>query len=743
MAVILRWTLLLIVVAHPGALAQTGTLTIRGLVIAAHDRAALPRARVTVVAGRATGPSTYTDDRGRFEIEVPSGAAVSLSVIKAGFAATQVPLEMQARAAAQPPELAIALTLAAAVNGRVVDPSGETVVGQRVYADRLDPDPTTPSSLVKFSSTTDDRGEYRLGGLPPGRYSVTATGALDPGAVATLVLLPGDNLVEVTFTVLPPLGTAARSSPQPPETRDRATIRGRVMTTMGRPIPEAFVTMTGPMPPRQFLTDGQGRFVFTGLIPGDYEVRATRGDFLPGTIGQQTAFESSSRIAVTGAARVDGVTLVLSRGLAVSGTIVDRAGEPMQGVAVQALQLSTSGDRRRAALAGAQVGGRHVTDDRGRYRVFGLQPGSYVVAALADTAALGGGDGALQTVPIYFPGSASIANADAVDVGAADVENVNFPVGDVPLARVTGVAVDSTGAPLQGTIQLAVSQRSGSIVPAARTTTTGPDGSFSFAHVAPGDYVLQAANPQVIRLGQFDPRADPLEAMELAAQYVAVGDQDVGPVSLRTGRGAVLEARIATDSATPHDPYGRMQIQAHPVDVDLAPAFVAAPGGLSRVSDGRLRIGGLTGPRRLVLSGVPDGWYLKSMTIGGVDVTDQIVDFGVGAGGTMSANVVISASGGAIAGRVVRKQRTAALLVVVFPEDREKWFERSRFVKVVRTSQDGAFRASSLPPGDYYVAATAIVAESEATTPGALEQLRSRAVRVTVDEGEERGVNLP
>ena len=80
---------------------------------------------------------------------------------------------------------------------------------------------------------------------------------------------------------------------------------------------------------------------------------------------------------------------------------------------------------------------------------------------------------------------------------------------------------------------------------------------------------------------------------------------------------------------------------------------------------------------------------------------------------------------------------------IVFPQDREKWFERSRFIKVVRASQDGSFRASSLPPGDYYVAATVIAGESvEATTPEVLERLVPRAVRAMLDEGAERRVEI-
>ena len=735
----LRLVLVLFLAAQVAAVAQQAPVTIHGRVLEADTRAALPRARVTLIVNRDSGSPVYTNERGEFSIAAPSAATFTLSVVKAGFAAVQMPLQKKSFDVATVPEVAVALTRSAAVNGRVVDTNGETLVGLRIYADRLDPDPGSPSVPVKFATTTDDRGEYRIGGLPPGRYSVTAVGAQDPDAVVTLDLRSGDDVSSIGFTALPPPESAMESTPQPPETPEQATIRGRVLTTSGSPVAEAIVNLKGPTTPRFFRTDAKGRFAFTGVIPGEYEVVATKGEFLPGTLSQRTAFELSSRISVTDRERVNNVTLVLSRGSAVTGTIVDTAGEPLQGLSVVALQLGINGDRRRAVLAGASLGGDRQTDDRGRYRVLGLEPGTYIIAALADATSFGAS--AAQSVPFYFPGSASIADAATVTITSTDVEGIDFAVADVPTPRVTGVALDSTGAPLRGTITLAVSHRSGSIVPHSRTTQPDGKGAFAFYNVAPGDYVVQAVRLPIEGEVLRNPNVGPLEALEFAAQYVTVGAQDAEPVSLRATRGAIVEARIVTDADVPDNPYERIQIEGHPVGFDMAPLSFSSAGIVSRRVNGRARIGGLTGPRRFALSGVPDGWYLKSLTIDGSDVTDRVVDFGIGAGATLSAEAVISSKGGSIAGRITSEGRTAAgSSVVVFPQDREKWFERSRFIKVVRASQQGSFRAGSLPPGDYYVAVTS--KPPETATREMLESLLSRAVAVTLDEGEERKVEL-
>jgi protocatechuate 3,4-dioxygenase beta subunit len=735
----LRVALIVVAFASVSAIAQQAPLTIHGRVFASDNRQPLRHARVVLVVDREPGPTTFTDDRGEFSIAAPSAARFTLSVVKATFAVTQMPLERAALADTSGREISIALNRAAAINGRVVDPNDEGIVGLRVYADRLDKD-DTPPGLLKFVTTTDDRGQYRFGGLPPGRYAVTATNALDPGSVATLVLRPGDELSEVDFRSQPPPNSALTDSPQPPETRLLATIRGRVLSSAGRPIREAVVNLTGPMVPRAALTDAQGRFTFSGLMPGDYVVSAGRADF-PGRPGQENSFESTSRIAVTRAARVDGVTLVLSRGLAVTGIIVDRAGEPLQGVPVVALQLNTNGDEKHATPAGVVQGGARQTDDRGRYRVLGLQAGKYIIAALADAASLGVGTSTPQPVPIYYPGSSSTAYAVSVTVTAKDVEGIDFALGDVPTARVTGMAFDSSGAPLVGTITLTVSQRSGHIVPAPRTTQPNPDGTFTFVNVAPGDYVLQANRLEASRSQGRENGSNPPQAVEFDAHFVSVGDEDAEPVRLRTARGTVMEGRVAVDSSQQRDPSDRMQIEGRSVDPDFSP-MRTNDAAKSRVDRGRFRIEGLFGVRRFVLSGMPAGWYLKSLTINGADATDQAIDFGVGAASTVVAEMVISPRSSTIAGRVTaRTKDVPASSVVVFPQNRANWVEGSRFIKVVQTSRDGSFRAVSLPPGNYYVAAAPTLNAS--TLPGALARMLPRAAKVTLNDGIERIVEIP
>jgi hypothetical protein len=63
-------------------------------------------------------------------------------------------------------------------------------------------------------------------------------------------------------------------------------------------------------------------------------------------------------------------------------------------------------------------------------------------------------------------------------------------------------------------------------------------------------------------------------------------------------------------------------------------------------------------------------------------------------------------------------------------------------VRVLRPDQQGVFKAESLPPGAYYIAAFEALDEENRTSPEFLEKVRSVAQQVTVAEGQNRTLTL-
>ena len=80
--------------------------------------------------------------------------------------------------------------------------------------------------------------------------------------------------------------------------------------------------------------------------------------------------------------------------------------------------------------------------------------------------------------------------------------------------------------------------------------------------------------------------------------------------------------------------------------------------------------------------------------------------------------------------------------VVVFPADREKWTPNSRYVKTARPDQDGRYKVTGLPPGEYRVIALDYVDSNEWNDPDFLERVRSKTSAFSINEGETKSVDL-
>ena len=87
-------------------------------------------------------------------------------ITKAGYASIVV--EPDRRTLTR--EIDIRLDRGAVMSGRIIE-QGMPAIGARVIARRVDDSSNTKPT---YEAETDDLGEYRIGGLPAGQYTVTA-----------------------------------------------------------------------------------------------------------------------------------------------------------------------------------------------------------------------------------------------------------------------------------------------------------------------------------------------------------------------------------------------------------------------------------------------------------------------------------------------------------------------------------------------------------------------------------------
>ena len=123
------------------------------------------------------------------------------------------------------------------------------------------------------------------------------------------------------------------------------------------------------------------------------------------------------------------------------------------------------------------------------------------------------------------------------------------------------------------------------------------------------------------------------------------------------------------------------------------------------------------------------------MTIGGVDVTDTPFDFGRDETTVPDAEIVLSNSGAEHRARLsVSRGRASRRPSYRLLDQPRHWFAGSRHFKRASSGPNGSFEVTSLPPGEYFVAAVETSAPLDWQAPDTLDALVPRAARVTARE---------
>ena len=732
----------------------TRTQPIRGRVVDARNDVPLRRARVVVSVAERRIDTGFTDDEGRFAIANRPAAPLTVRASKAGYAVSLVTLPGGGAGT----DLRFAMTKSAAVSGRVLDSSGEPAFAAYVRAQRiLPPDGTAQSESTQLFTQTDLLGEYRLGDLPAGRYAIVAVRvrpdkrlpnarpeeqlfgppeSLELARATIMSLDAGDEARDVDFSI----AGASDTCPTGPSVRPApgsvtASIVGRVMAATGEPIACAAVRLVTPdegIP--AVYTDRQGRYAIEGLPAGSFIVEARKYGYPSTQYGQRHPSDAETPIALREGQRRTGTDIVLPSPSIISGTIVDEYGEPIEGIPVWAFQLRHNEGRFMAVSTASP----RATDDRGQYRLIGLEPGAYLVAAMGrEHVSDGDAQRARGYSPRYYPGVSDASVAQRVRLAAgSSALGVDIALTPTNTAIVSGSIVNSAGQPFPGAVTLEVSGRSGGVAIDSRSAVADANGRFVIPNVPPGDYVAKASDG----FGS---------TTQFGMQYVTVIDGDPAPLRIVLSGGATLEGRIAIDGVSEPNIAG-LGVSVSPVESDYAPSGRRMPTMWARQADNTFRATGVTGPNRLNITETPacESCYLKSALVNGTDAADRAFEFGVAGGVYRDVEIVVSDAGAAVEARAIDSSNETAtsFTLVVFSTARELWYPQSRHLKTKRSGGDGAARVTGLPPGDYYVAAVNRFQSGplggELSDPDILYQLAQGARQVTLNERDRRTLTL-
>jgi Carboxypeptidase regulatory-like domain len=450
-----------------------------------------------------------------------------------------------------------------------------------------------------------------------------------------------------------------------------------------QPVPRAGAQIT----PLTMRTGSSGTFVFQNVPDGLYLLIATREPYFPAGYGQRRPEGQGTPIEVTKDSDLFAELRMYRKG-AITGRVLDENGIGMENVPVVAY-------RARLPLRAAASA---VSDDRGVYRIHGLDPGKYWVRTVAHT--LDDGEGRLPT----FGREGREISESHIHVVMLDEDTPEADVRPFPgrLLRLRGRILCDPTIPVQ--ILVTLSSELG-----RRTTEARCMSPYVFEGLAPAFYEISAQKQMTDGEAGF---------MEMSL------DGDSNAADLQLAPPATVDFRVRRGGGS----FDKTVVKIVGHRQDLSESG----------EDREIPMHTALAPGHWELTAVaPEGSYVQSMTNpaslrrapGAMQPPDWF-DLFFDARGYSIVTITLSDQAATMQGAVMKDAATVAgAPVFLWPVEENARRSLHGFRQMI-TDVDGHFKFTGLPPGDYRMLATFDVTEIDE------EKLdEARAMTVHVDAG--------
>jgi 5-hydroxyisourate hydrolase-like protein (transthyretin family) len=534
--------------------AGSGDPITKAQVTLTRDVTTLPTATPTTVPPLPTAsiPPILTDARGKFVFPDLEPGAYRLTAARNGFVRENYGARysggpgttINVAAGQTMKDIAFHLVQTATISGRLRTSQGEPGAGLSVQLLRVTYTVSGQRSFQTISSDrADDRGEYRLFWISPGRYYLAVTSAsrsltqiLADGGI--MILSDSTNTPQPTIyypgTVDPSRASAIEvhagrelpgmdiTLPDQPVYR----VRGRVVdVSTGQPPRTASVSLISRNTSVAALGSSHttsynaaaGTFELRDVVPGQYWIRAQASESTAtATVPQSAVGRSVSEVLTTAISSrsaaqqsldvtgdLDGVVLTLNPGVSISGTLTVE-GAPLPATPAPRISLrSPSPAALSSSLQPINPDGTFTLTNvfPGEYRVFvtPLPPGYYIKQARNDQEDI-------LNQPWVVGGSVR---------GALDV------VLSSNAGQIDGTVTNSKLQTISAIQVVLIPDQNRDRSELFRTVVTNQDGQFRMVSVPPGDYRLYAwetlepnsyYDPEV--LTHYEPHSKPIKVLE-------------------------------------------------------------------------------------------------------------------------------------------------------------------------------------------------------------------------------------
>jgi len=514
---------------------------------------------VSTSATSPTGNSVLTDSQGRFAIRDLESGAYRVSVGANGYAKQEygqrsggqgIPVNV---ISGQSVSIGVSLTPAGSVSGRIRDNTGQPAVGLQVQVLRPAYNSNGQRSFLSAgSSRTDDRGEYRLFWITPGRYYVMASSSAN-GPVGALISSPNemaaDGIAPTYYPASIDISQAASIDVKPGadiggvdvivNRQPPYRIRGRLIDGRNGQIPaSANISLTTPSPTGNITSsnntqiyDGRdGTFEIQNVSPGPHIIRAalpnSSNTVTPGNAGTISAASQavSGQVALNVMSDMDGVVVTMSPGVSIPGRLsleatANTGPQGTNSLATYRVQLRPSDNGIVAATTVVLAMQSQAINADGTFRVDNIVPGEYrvFVAPLppdvyVKQARFNQND--VLNSPMRF----SLSDSGTLEVLLSSRGG-----------QIAGSVLDERQRGVPSTLVVLIPDRQRDRIDLYKTSMSDANGLFSLRSIAPGDYHLFAwealdpyafFDPDVLK--QFESKGKPVHIAESAKENVDV-----------------------------------------------------------------------------------------------------------------------------------------------------------------------------------------------------------------------------
>lgn len=441
------------------------------------------------------------------------------------------------------------------------------------------------------------------------------------------------------------------------------------------------------------VTDPDGNYRITNVPAGSFRITAyAPAHVTPGERSSFNATNSGKTVNLAEGETAESVNFSLIRGGVVTGKLTDEDGRIVIEESVTAHKLDQNG--KRAANAGPNFS-NWQTDDRGIFRIYGLEPGKYLVSAGASAedgmVRVGRSGGYYRRT--FYPEATEEENAKIIEVKSGeDTENV-----DIKLARAakgyaaTGRVIDGdTGKPIAGVmIGYGIVKERGSSFGLGNSATNS-QGEFRLEGLTPNTYTAYAT-----QMGGES------ENYSESAKFEVLGG-DVSGLEIKMRRGASISGMATVENV--RDPAvlaNLSKIRIFALNIGGEPTMGSNGGTIN--ANGTFKLGGLR-PGKARISAQPMG-AVKGFSLLRIEHNGQILkEFELNAGDQLTGvNLIFAYGNGSIFGRVEVKGGTLAPGMRMSVSIRREGDDQtaSPSIRSAQVDARGQFLLEGLPQGNY------------------------------------------